>query len=187
MSAYDTGETHNDVFSVVYAGMLIPLKNVDITLQALSALKDTYDFRFDIYGEGEEEQNLKHLAQILGIADRVNFHGKVPRDEVIAAMGKADCFAMASSPETFGLTYLEAMACGCYTIGSRGEGIDGVMVDGENGKLVAPGSVEELTAALELYFTQPEAVRAMQRKAVETANGLTEEKAARMMLEDALR
>ena len=79
------------------------------------------------------------------------------------------------------------MACGCYTIGSRGEGIDGVMVDGENGKLVAPGSVEELTAALELYFTQPEAVRAMQRKAVETANGLTEEKAARMMLEDALR
>ena len=187
VSAYYTGEKHNDVFSVVYAGMLIPLKNVDITLQALSALKDTYDFRFDIYGEGEEEQNLKHLAQILGNSDRVNFHGKVPRDEVIAAMGKADCFAMASSPETFGLTYLEAMACGCYTIGSRGEGIDGVMVDGENGKLVAPGSVEELTAALELYFTQPEAVRAMQRKAVETANGLTEEKAARMMLEDALR
>lgn len=187
VSAYYTGEKQNDVFSVVYAGMLIPLKNVDITLQALAALKDAYEFRFDIYGEGEEEQNLKHLAQILGIGERVAFHGKVPRDEVIAAMGRADCFAMASSPETFGLTYLEAMACGCYTIGSRGEGIDGVMVDGENGTLVTPGSAEELAAALELYFTQPEAVRAMQQKAVETANALTEEKVARMMLEDALR
>ena len=98
------GEKHNDVFSVVYAGMLIPLKNVDITLQSLAALKDTCEFRFDIYGEGEEEQNLKHLARILGIVERVVFHGKVPRDEVLAAMGKADCFAMVSSPETFGLT-----------------------------------------------------------------------------------
>lgn len=187
VNAYYQGEKHNDVFSVVFAGMLIPLKNVDITLQALAALKDRYDFRFDVYGEGEEEQNLKHLAVILGINERVNFHGKVPREEVLAAMGKADCFAMVSSPETFGLTYLEAMACGCYTIGSKGEGIDGVLVDGENGTLVTPDSVEELTAALELYFTAPDKVREMQKQAVETASALTEEKVAAMMLEDALR
>ncbi len=186
VSGYYAGEKHNDVFSVVYAGMLIPLKNVDITLQSLAALKDTCEFRFDIYGEGEEEQNLKHLARILGIVERVVFHGKVPRDEVLAAMGKADCFAMVSSPETFGLTYLEAMACGCYTIGSKGEGIDGVLVDGENGKLVTPGSVEELAAALELYFKAPDKVRDMQKRAVETAGSLTEEKVAGMMLKDAL-
>ena len=101
-------------------------------------------------------------------------------------MGKADCFAMVSSPETFGLTYLEAMACGCYTIGSKGEGIDGVLVDGENGKLVTPGSVEELAAALELYFKAPDKVRDMQKRAVETAGSLTEEKVAGMMLKDAL-
>lgn len=186
VSGYYRGEKHNDVFSIVYAGMLIPLKNVDITLQALSALKDAYEFRFDIYGEGEEEQNLKHLAQILGIGERVTFHGKVPRNEVLAAMGHADCFAMASSPETFGLTYLEAMACGCYTIGSRGEGIDGVLLDGENGSLVTPGNVSELAAALELYFKAPERVRMMQQKAVETANALTEEKVAAMLLADSL-
>lgn len=186
VSAYYTGEKHNDVFSVVFAGMLIPLKKVDVTLRALGALKDDYDFRFDIYGEGEQAQALNDLARELGINERVNFHGKVPREEVLAAMGKADCFAMASSPETFGLTYLEAMACGCYTIGSKGEGIDGVLVDGENGALVTPGSVEELTAALELYFTAPDRVRQMQKRAVETAAALTEEKAAKMMLNDAL-
>jgi glycosyltransferase involved in cell wall biosynthesis len=99
-------------------------------------------------------------------------------------MGKADCFAMASSPETFGLTYLEAMACGCYTIGSKGEGIDGVLVDRENGVLVTPGSVEEMAAALELHFTEPEAVKEMQRRGIETANRLTEEKVAAMILSD---
>ena len=181
---YYKGEKNNDVFSIVYAGMLIPLKKVDVTLRALGTLKDRYDFRFTIIGEGEERGNLEALAQELGIADRVEFRGRVKRWEVLEEMGKADCFAMASSPETFGLTYLEAMACGCYTIGSKGEGIDGVMVDGENGTLVTPDSVEEMAAALELYFTDPAAVKEMQRRGIETANRLTEEKVAAMILTD---
>ena len=181
---YYKGEKNNDVFSIVYAGMLIPLKKVDVTLRALGSLKDRYDFRFTIIGEGEERGNLEALAQELGIADRVEFRGRVKRWEVLEEMGKADCFAMASSPETFGLTYLEAMACGCYTIGSKGEGIDGVMVDGENGTLVTPDSVEEMAAALELYFTDPAAVKEMQRRGIETANRLTEEKVAAMILTD---
>lgn len=181
---YYKGEKNNDVFSIVYAGMLIPLKKVDVTLRALGTLKDRYDFRFTIIGEGEERANLEALADELGIASRVTFRGRVKRWEVLEEMGRADCFAMASSPETFGLTYLEAMACGCYTIGSKGEGIDGVMVDGENGTLVTPDSVEEMAAALELYFTDPAAVKEMQRRGIETANRLTEEKVAAMILKD---
>ena len=184
VAEYYKGEKHNDVFSVVYAGMLIPLKKVDITLRALGLLKDKYDFRFTVIGDGEERENLQALAAELGIADRVDFRGRVTRNEVLAEMGKADCFAMASSPETFGLTYLEAMACGCYTIGSKGEGIDGVLVDRENGVLVTPGSVEEMAAALELYFTEPAAVKEMQYRGIETANRLTEEKVAAMILAD---
>ena len=181
---YYTGEKKNDVFSLVYAGMLIPLKKVDVTLKALGTLKDKYDFRFTVIGDGEEADNLKALAAELGIAERVEFRGRVKRHEVLAEMGKADCFAMASSPETFGLTYLEAMACGCYTIGSKGEGIDGVIVDGENGRLVTPDSVEEMAEALELYFTDPAAVKMMQKNGIETANSLTEEKVAAMVLRD---
>ena len=48
-------------------------------------------------------------------------------------MEESDVFAMVSSPETFGLVYIEAMAKGCVTIGSKGEGIDGVIVNNENG------------------------------------------------------
>lgn len=181
---YYTGEKHNEIFSIVYAGMLIPLKKVDVTLRALGQLRDRYDFRFTIIGDGEERGNLEQLAEELGIADRVEFRGRVKRNEVLAEMGRADCFAMASSPETFGLTYLEAMACGCYTIGSKGEGIDGVIVDGENGRLVTPDSVEEMAAALEQYFTDRASVQEMQRRGIETANRLTEEKVAAMILDD---
>ena len=41
-----------------------------------------------------------------------------------------------------------------------------------------------MAAALDRYFTDREAVTAMQRRAVETANGLTEEKVAQMLLDD---
>jgi len=181
---YCTGEKQNDVFTIVYAGMLIPLKKVDVTLRALALLKDRYAFRFVIIGDGEEREALETLAAELGIAERVEFRGRVKRHEVLAEMGKADCFAMASSPETFGLTYLEAMACGCYTIGSKGEGIDGVIVSGENGVLVTPDNVEEMAEALELYFTDPDAVKEMVRRGIETANSLTEEKVAAMILRD---
>lgn len=183
-STYFTGEKHNEVFSIVYAGMLIPLKKVDITLRALGELKDRYDFTFTIIGDGEEREALEQLTEELGLSSRVSFRGRVKRHTVLEEMGKADCFAMASSPETFGLTYLEAMACGDYVIGSRGEGIDGVLVDGENGVLVTPGSVEELRDALELYFTEPEKVKAMQRKGIDTANALTEKNVAAMILRD---
>ena len=181
---YYTGDKHNDVFTIVYAGMLIPLKKVDITLRALGMLKERYDFRFVIIGDGEEREALEGLTDELGLTERVEFRGRVKRHRVLAEMGKADCFAMASSPETFGLTYLEAMACGCYTIGSKGEGIDGVLISGDNGMLVTPGSVEEMADALELYFTAPEQVKEMQRRGVQTANALTEEKVAAMILSD---
>ena len=66
----------------------------------------------------------------------------------------------------------------------KGEGIDGVIEDGVNGRLVTPDSVEEMTEALELYFTDPAAVKAMQKNGIETANALTEEKVAAMILTD---
>ena len=56
--------------------------------------------------------------------------------------------------------------------------------DGVNGRLVTPDSVEEMAEALELYFTDPAAVQAMQKKGMETANALTEEKVAAMILSD---
>ena len=51
---------------------------------------------------------------------------------------------MVSENETLGLVYLEVMAQGCIPVGSRGEAIDGIIVDGRNGFLVNPNNEEDL-------------------------------------------
>lgn len=59
-------------------------------------------------------------------------------------MKKSHCFVMVSKGEILGLVYLEAMASSCVAIGSIGEGIDGIIVDGENGCLCTPADLEAL-------------------------------------------
>ena len=75
----------------------------------------------------------------LGLESCVYFEGEKAREQVLHLMEESDIFVLVSSPETFGLVYVEAMAKGCITIGSKGEGIDGVIVNNENGYLCTPG------------------------------------------------
>lgn len=137
---------------LIYAGNLIPLKNVDVTLKALALIKDQYDFQFEIIGTGPMESELKGLVSQLELEDKVEFCGYKSREQVIEKMSKSDYFVMVSSPETFGITYIEAMACRCIVVGSKGEGIDGVMQDKINGFLVKPRDIEELAKTLSYIF-----------------------------------
>ena len=63
----------------------------------------------------------------------------------------ADCFVMVSSREAFGLVYLEAMAKGCIVIGTKGQGIEGIVKHGENGFLCKARDVNELTVLVHLH------------------------------------
>ncbi len=133
----------SDCIRIVYAGNLIKLKKVDVVLKALEQVDFAY--RLDIIGDGPEKNKLMTMASG---NENIVFRGRMSREATIDAMREADVFVMVSSPETFGLVYLEAMAQGCITVGSRGEGIDGVIVDGKNGFLVPPGNADELAARL---------------------------------------
>ena len=62
-------------------------------------------------------------------------------------MSEADVFVLPSVGETFGMVYLEAMAAGCITVGTKADGIDGIIKDGENGFLVYP-TVEDIRQTL---------------------------------------
>lgn len=128
----------------ITAANLKKLKNIDINLRALSMLNKTIDWEYYIIGDGNEMTYLKNLSQELGINNRVFFIGKKNRVEVLTYMENSDVFIMVSEPETFGLSYIEAMAKGCIVIGAFNNGIDGVVKDGVNGFLCTPRSVEEL-------------------------------------------
>ena len=135
---------HPDTLRLLYAGQLIPLKNVDCLIRAFSRL--SFDAELTIIGDGPERAQLEALA---GNHPAITFTGWLPREQVIEKMKDADVFVMVSSPETYGMVYLEAMAQGCIAVASRGEGFDGLIRDRENGFLCAPGDDSALLDTLE--------------------------------------
>ena len=161
-----------DPLHLLYAGKFMKQKQVDTIIEAVKRLPFPCELTIVGNGTQEEETVLRRLAD--GI-DYIHFTGRLARDRVIEQMRNADVFIMVSHTETFGLVYLESMAQGCINIGSRGEGIDGVILDSQNGYLVAPGSVEELTARLEEIYKLPSKererlIRASYRTALETTS-----------------
>jgi glycosyltransferase involved in cell wall biosynthesis len=107
----------DDGFDLLFAGRLIPEKNVDRLLSAFDAVADTYDITLGIIGDGSEWSALRAQATSLTHADRVTFLGFVDKDrDVYAHMQAADLFVFPSIREGFGITGLEAMAANCVVV-----------------------------------------------------------------------
>ena len=130
-----------------YVGRLVAYKRVDVVIRALNSLDINWEFT--IVGDGAERSNLEKLSSELGCSDRVRFCGRIPRDKVMEILKDTHCFTMVSKGEIFGLVYLEAMAASCVAIGSKGEGIDGVIEDEYNGFLCEPADVDALAKTIE--------------------------------------
>ena len=165
----------------IYVGRLVRYKRVDLVIEALSTISEI-EWTLDIVGEGAELDSLKEQAKRCGCEENVFFRGRVPRDEVMEIMGKSHCFIMVSKGEIFGLVYLEAMAASCIAIGSIGEGIDGVIVDGENGYLCTPADLEALKAKLD-YVINDKHILEIARKGYETAQNYADSITAKSYLE----
>ena len=163
----------------VFVGSLYELKNVDVTLRALHKAMGGKDYTFDIVGSGAENDNLHHLVEELGMGDHVVFHGQMKRDDAQNIVRNADCFVMVSSREAFGLVYVEAMAKGCIVIGTKGQGIDGIVKHGENGFLCKARDVDGLAEVITqtVNLTQSE-LQQISTKAVATGAELTDRKVA---------
>ena len=170
----------------LYVGELIVRKNADTILEALSRFMDRA-WTLDIVGSGNERDALEEKAAALGIAGRVRFHGRIPREDVFHLMHEADVFTMVSRDEAFGLVYLEAMIEGCITVGSVREGIDGIIHHGQNGFLCAAGNPDELAQIYRSIFDMTKDERAaMSRLAYQTARELSNSAVAGQYLRDVL-
>ena len=138
------------------------------------------EYVFDIVGSGAEFKNLQQLTNELGINDHVVFHGKKSRDEAQQILKDADCFIMVSAHEAFGLVYVEAMIKGCIVVGTEGQGIDGVVIDGENGFLCKAGDVDALALLIKRIVNMPQdRLIQISKKAIETAKELSDAKVAK--------
>ena len=136
--------------TILSVGNLIPIKDHASLLRAFAAVAPEFTtVSLEIIGEGPERENLIRLANQLGVTPRVRFLGRKSRKEVADAMRRCSVFALPSRYEGLGCVYLEAMACGKPVVACRGQGIEEIVEHGNNGLLISPGNVVELTETLQ--------------------------------------
>lgn len=175
----ETGGERGHTF--IQVGSLQEQKRVHVTVRAFARLRERYpDASLTLAGSGPDRAKLEALCHELGISGAVRFLGTIPNREVLAEMSKARFFILPSVREGFGIVYLEAMACGCVTIGTEGEGVADLIVSGENGFLVPPDDPDAIVRAVEWCLSHPEETAAIAEKGRLTVQGLTwEENAGR--------
>ncbi len=160
---------------IVSVSNLKKTKGLDLNLQALSRLIPKYpELKYYIVGDGEERQSLESLVAELDLRKQVVFLGKLAHPEAMSQIAQGDIFCLPSWQEGFGVVYLEAMAQGVPVIGVRGEGIEDVIIHGQNGLLVRPQNVEDIVQALDSLLSSPEYAKSLAKAGRNTVtNGFT--------------
>lgn len=116
---------------VVTASRLVVKNGIEHVVRALPLLPQ--DVCFCICGVGELEQELRRLAEQLGVGSRVRFAGFVSHADLPRILQASDIFIRPSLTEGLGNSFLEAMAAGNVTIGTMVGGIPDFLADGVTG------------------------------------------------------
>lgn len=119
---------------MAYVGRIAEEKNIDeVIVNFEQVLERVHNAKLLIVGGGPHLEDLKVLVAEKGLVDSVIFTGMVDPKEVYKYYKIADLFVTASTSETQGLTYIEALSCGCPVVCRYDKVIDGVIVQGSNG------------------------------------------------------
>ncbi len=153
---------------VLQLGRMVPRKGVDNVVRAIARLirAGTVEqpVRLLVVGGESREPDprrtpeigrLQELARAEGIEDRVTFVGSRRRSELRHYYAASDVFVTTPWYEPFGITPLEAMACGTPVIGANVGGIAYTVEHGETGYLVPPKDPDALAGKLSLLLSQP--------------------------------
>lgn len=164
---------------ILFVGKLIKRKNVDLVINALAKISDRIDFKFLIIGKGKERNNIDNLIKKCNLKNKIYIIQEMPRKEVMEQMEKADIFIMPSVNETLGLVYLEAMSKGCLTIATKGEGIDGIILNEKNGMLIEPTEKSIIEIFEKIFNFNEEDFKKYSTNAIKTAYKFEEKKVSK--------
>ncbi|MFT4985469.1 MAG: N-acetyl-alpha-D-glucosaminyl L-malate synthase BshA, partial [Flavobacteriales bacterium] len=139
------------------------VKRIGDIIRIFSKLNETVPAKLLLVGDGPERYELQQLCKELGTCDRVTFLGKLENPMHILAI--SDMYLLTSLHESFGLSALEAMACGVPVISSNVGGISEVNKHGFSGYLSEVGDVEDMTKNALKILSSPETLDTFKKNA----------------------
>lgn len=149
----DPGEPRFTEPTLLYLGRLKRYKRVDLILRALARLREFgVQARLIIAGQGDARPELERLRDRLGLEGVVEMPGFVSDEAKRTYFRRAWVHLLTSPKEGWGITNLEAAACGTPTIASDSPGLRDSVVDGETGFLVPHGDIDALASRLRLLI-----------------------------------
>jgi glycosyltransferase involved in cell wall biosynthesis len=163
----------------LYVGRLKRYKGIGFAVRALAiARRRRPDLRLDIAGTGDHGVELERLTGELGLRDAVTFHGFVSEADKLSLLRSAWANVFPSPKEGWGITVVEAAACGTPSLASDSPGLRDSVRDGETGYLVPHGNVDALAARMLDLAEDPSLVARLGRSARCFAESLTWERSA---------
>lgn len=165
--------------SFLYVGRLKRYKAVGHLIEALAiARRARQDLRLDIAGTGDDRPRLEALARERGVADAVRFHGFVTHEDKVRLLRTTWANLFPSVKEGWGITIIEAAACGTPSLASNSPGLRDSVRDGVTGVLVPHGDVQALARRMLELADDPALVASLGRAARVHAEQLTWDAAA---------
>jgi glycosyltransferase involved in cell wall biosynthesis len=162
---------------VLQLGRIVPRKGIDVAIAAVARLVHAHGIPARLVVVGGESDDpdpertpeigrLAGIARAENVADRVAFVGRRPRDRLRFYYNAADAFVTTPWYEPFGMTPLEAMACGTPVIGTAVGGIKHTVADGATGFLVPPRDPDAVADRLARLFRDEALRRRMRAQAI---------------------
>ncbi len=152
----DSATPRSDVPMFAYVGRLRRYKGVEIVIRAMQALRlEIPNAVLHIAGQGDDRSRLLRLADQLKLGDAVRFMGFVGEEEKRDLLRRAWAHVFPSAKEGWGISNVEAMACGTPAIASDSPGLRESVIHEQTGFLVPHGDHRALAAAMERIAREP--------------------------------
>ena len=140
--------------SIICVGRWSPEKGQAGLLRVIAELRTRYpNLRLRLVGYGPEKAAMEALASDLGIANSVDFVGRLSEEATLAEIARSDILALPSFMEGLPIVLMEAMAIGVPVVASRVAGTPELVEDGASGLLFTPSNWDELGDQIERLLT----------------------------------
>lgn len=165
-------------YVVGHVGRLAKEKNLPFMAEAVSHyLANHESAHFLVVGDGDARATMASVAACHGVEARIHFTGSLREQRLIDAYHAMNVFVFASHSETQGMVLVEAMAAGLPVVAVSAPGVDEVLRDGKNGRLLKADDVSAMVEAL-TELADPECRASMSRHALAMAGSFDEARCA---------